>query len=1048
MSNVHPFMGKLSLDGKKGRKGIDEAKNWLNKSSPSNAINMTAQKLPSSRRIMFASSMVVFVCAICNINSTSRTLATIRRILCLDDGYTVKSPYIFGQNMRSMGRMSEQDVTARMNPPPIQGRRPIPSHIEMCQAFLKNRDDSLRGVTPTRVHITEDESVCSDWSTPHSSIFEIFSGQIINHVSQKYGVTYSHDCHKVKTPDTGDGLDWTTIQQEFPPSGLVLDDGSITEDDIVGLCKGCMSSFNAKQATSSVDKNHPNPSWFNPHSTHHCIVYPGSPRPLTTSEGEEDLAAEQEHRLKAQQAPIARVYKTAQDRLKLAAVKHKLQSIPAFSLANGMDVEDEEEKDGTVIYMDEGSMPMSLLQIQKNIPKSAKVISILASPLCVRSKWEEGFQEGESCMDYVNTMSENLQTLYPDAEVSSDVPVSTAASTSRMIRSKNLICPPGTISCALPALAKEEDTFAVVGESARRAATEQFYDFMSDSESFLQIANVDSGNVKSGLTRSVNGRFSRGETDVKNHNNDQGADMDLMKGLQAFEKSSRSSGDKADFADGCVKVRGRQGDWESDLEQEYVYGHLRTKKNSLLRGSSIEDVVSLEEEGQETRADGAGNKSEPMGGRGRSWADVNPECDIDLLNREGLCEVMNAMKLSVLQFIGDQYTEKQVKSFWSLLDLDNRDAGRVKEGNPGEFRKQVPCEKEKITFDVAFTPNEKLDSIPQRKPVDASSRYVAPQSNRKPEPINPIGRTDTHTTINHHNTNGWGGNGWGGNGAWGRVGGCWGNPYGAGCGCAPGAAGGNMAQPMAAGRTVASVAAPQSAPQFNQACQCIPFSDQYNYNYAHATQSVAAPQAVVQSAPQAVVNPYPYASGRQFVVAGLTPNQSYGNFVQGVDQFGRTVMNTVDANDIVVLRTGAAVPPTYGGTRRTQKSEAMSLEEIGDANNYLYKAVDEYQRRTRQTDLLTYDPAKSRLPYVHILDVAHMTHSHPLANEEEGSAKHRDLKSLPDLYDHWNHLLYSNMRDMAAAELARKSAQIQAKQHSAPPGSPYENSVPIVSFAG
>lgn len=202
-------------------------------------------------------------------------------------------------------------------------------------------------------------------------------------------------------------------------------------------------------------------------------------------------------------------------------------------------------------------------------------------------------------MDYVDTINEKLRVLYPDAEVTSDIPVSTAASTSRMIRSKTLICPPGTISCALPAMSKEDDTFAVVGESTRRQTTEQFYDFMSDSEPFLQIANVDNGNIgSSGLTRSNHGTVPRGKPEEQNIEKEE-----LLKGLQAFQTSSRSSGDQVDHADGCVKVRGRSGDWD---EKEFTYGHLRTSKNSLLRGSSIEDVVSQEEEGQESRSDTGG----------------------------------------------------------------------------------------------------------------------------------------------------------------------------------------------------------------------------------------------------------------------------------------------------------------------------------------------------------------------------------------------------------------------------------------------------------
>merc|ERR1712038_998827 len=118
--------------------------------------------------------------------------------------------------------------------------------------------------------------------------------------------------------------------------------------------------------------------------------------------------------------------------------------------------------------------------------------------------------------------------------------------------------------------------------------------------------------------------------------------------------------------------------------------------------------------------------------------------------------------------------------------------------------------------------------------------------------------------------------------------------------------------------------------------------------------------------------------------------------------------------------------------------------EIAKANGHLHRSVEEYRRRTRQADLLSYDPEKSKLPYVHVLDVTHMTHTHPLASE--GETENHDVEQVPNLYDHWNHLPYTNLRDMARAEVARNSSAMKAKQQVAPPGSPYENNVPLFPF--
>ena len=98
---------------------------------------------------------------------------------------------------------------------------------------------------------------------------------------------------------------------------------------------------------------------------------------------------------------------------------------------------------------------------------------------------------------------------------------------------------------------------------------------------------------------------------------------------------------------------------------------------------------------------------------GASWNEnVNPECALNLLNLNGLCEVVHIMGLGVIQFVGSQYTKKQVKSFWSLLSLEDRedldDIGQVpledgQDLNLHQYRKTAHSPKEGIAFDIVFT---------------------------------------------------------------------------------------------------------------------------------------------------------------------------------------------------------------------------------------------------------------------------------------------------------------------------------------------------------
>ncbi len=1010
---------KLSLNEYKPNYTMNEPQSLslLRKSALPSVCSMLPHKPGKhpSRRFVAATAIMLVGYVACSVNYSSSALENIRRILCLADGDPTPhaSPYIHGSQVeRNTGgktSISAEDIVERMNPPMIPARRPTPSHIELCEAFLQRRDAHLAGTQPEFldvIHITEDPAVCLDWSAPYVSLLQIFSGEVINQVAQKYGVTYSHDCQRTHVPNTGDGLDWTTVQQEFPASGLVLDDGSVSEEEVVGLCKGCLAGFNVEQAEASVTKNNPNPSWFQPQGTRHCIMYPGTTRPLVNSEDEIDLAAVQQQRLRAQDAPLGKLFKTIQDRMKLSAARYKLEHEPVLFGKSGLNIEDEEEQDGVVIVLDENSMAMSKIQVGKNIPPSVKTIQIIVTPLCVTAEWEDD----QTCIDYANFLQDSLQSLHPDAEVGIEVTTSSANAMTRMVRSRTLMCPPGTTNCLIPAMSKEENTFAVVGESMARSNTEKYFDFLSTNEYSIQIANLDNDSVHS------TGDMSRSSMTAD----------ELFEGLGAFGGGSDGGRVSGDYVDGCVELRGRIGDWE----QDFIYEDLSTTKNGLLRGSSVEDVVTDIEEGQRTR--GGAN----MNDRLRSFTDSNPECGLDMLNIHGLCEVVSAMQLGVIQFVGDKYTEEMVKSFWKLLGIDDGDSGEVPNSTttPKMYRKTVHCPKEKMSFDIVFTPNEKLED-PDRPPPKAinntpTKRYAPAQA-----PVAaPVGVDIGRGTYTGPGVGYVGGAGYGLRGGYGGHGGCWTDPYGAGCGCDP-----------ATMMRTATPPPPPPMPQYNPACQCVPFQQQYQYNYATAAQPynavpVAGRSALVQ--PGLVMPgtplPDPYLSGRQFIVGGVTPNQPYNDYVQAIDGFGRTVTNTVDSNDIVVLRTGAVIPEAYGGTRRTQRSDIMSEEEIEQANKYLHRSVDEFRRRTRQSDLLTYDPNKSKMPFVHILDVSHMTNAHPLS--KAGPEGHRDLAKVPNLYDHWNHLLYSNMRDIAAAELARNSQLFQSMQKAAPPGSPYQNS--------
>jgi hypothetical protein len=989
--------------------------------------------------------------ALAHMNSSSSTLDTIRRMLCQDDNV---SAYVRTTGVVS-GPQYAQEIVNQMGPPPIPSRRDPPSHVILCEEFL-NRKEALAAGNPVKNEflLKEDEAVCQDWSTPHVSLIEMFSSNIVSYVGQKYGVKYQHNCGKSKA-ESEDQHDWTTIQEGFPVSGLVLDNGAVNEDEVASLCRGCLLEHNEKTAQSTPSEENVNPNWFNRHNTHHCILYPGTSRPVINGKEETDMVALAEQREKAQTMPINSVLATIQDRLRLAAVEYEMENDVPDSVKDAFPSNPSvEHEDGVVIYLEDGSLPVEFKKYAQYVPLSAKTISVIVHPLCST----ETFSTGESCLHHASNLTSYLGVMHPNAVTEMDVVTSTAAAFSRMILAKYLICPPGTTGCLLPALSKEEGTFAVVAESTHRANTFHYYDFVSGYEDFLQIAHI-SDNASDDVARAQASAFKNLDGVTMNDFVTETSLSGAASSSSTFSGSdtSASNADGSDtspenldgaetrvdaqdldaftnlggYRDGCIELRGRLGTWEQDFD----YSDLVGEKADQLRGSSAaaqkttgryEGIGAGVDEKIKNVSGFQGVSGDPM------WREMEPECELDLLNKDGLCEVVATMKLSVIQFVGDEYTEEMVRSFWALLGLPNpSDSGKqpLEEGEPLErYRRTVECEIQRITFDVVFTPNESLvhtivaDPIP---PPDPIIRYVpvpAPVVPMTYPPVAPVdagantyaggngyvGGTPAYTGANTYG-------GYGGNGGnyW------WNQPY---------ASGGTTWNTNVA---VQGRGAPV-APSYNSQCSCVPFQQQY--------------QQYQTVQPQ----------GRQMIVAGMSPNMSYEQYCNQFNDFGRGLVDNINPNDVVVLRSGMAPHGACAGCatcgRRTKESQVMSQDELKAANDYMIRAVDEYRRRTRQLDMTQYDPSRSGKPNIHFLDVSSMTYSHPHAQASSPDNEHsrklcqsQQMQTAP-MYDSWNHLLYSNMRDLAAAEMGQAQGPGGLSSpfyQSAPQGSPYQNGVPF-----
>jgi len=993
-------------------------------------------------------------------------------------------------------------LLSQMDSPRIPGRRNPPSHIALCTEFLHRRE--LHEEHPdrpftTHFHVEEDDAVCRDWSTPHSAIMQMLSADIVAFFGQKYGITYVHNCQRDKAPtETTDGLDYTTMQEEWPNSGLILDNGVIEEDLVANLCKGCIHGFNLEQQKhdelNDADPDDPNPPWFHPHQTHHCILYPNTSRPLINDQQEVDLVAVTEQRAMAKESPFSHIIETVMDRFQSAAgmIKMEIGDPPIATMAPGgmaqaakrllfgnanenQDLAHKqrvlaeapfvpfgtnvEEQNGAVIYLDDGSVPIKLMQYAKYIPSTVSTIDVLYSPLCS----SVFLSNGERCVKHALDIEIYMKQMYPDSFVKSHMIASTAAAYSRMILAKFLVCPPGTSACLMPALSKEEDTFAVVAESPEDLGTWQYFDFVDTYSDNLQVAHVDTvlgpatgstadNNPDNAVTAEAAASDSTADT----------ADTTTEGGNPLVAARAGATGTGMDFdaflgtgehRDGCVELRGKLGSWEldyayEDLKEENVAAHLR--------GQSNVDVAEDRFSATEAQPDSS------VEARFGAWnEDVNPDCALDMLNLNGLCEVVTIMGLGVIQFVGDQYTEEQVKSFWALLGLndpdDPNDSGAVFEDGQSlpQYRKTAHCPREGVAFDIVFTPNEYLvQTVEVEGPIvirNPETRYVpiedtqsvvnnyfydnSQTTNDHSSATSTTANTDTASSYYNSRADvqsrtdtasNWASQPYGGTGGYGGGGGYGG--YGGGGGY------GGMGMGMGIGFAM--------MPVFSAGCCCVPFQNQYNQYAGGGAGGTGGGGGIAPTGTGKVLDTggVPTAGPRQVVVAGQTPNTDLETYIEGIDEFNRGITDYASENDVVILRTGFETNTqvaSTGGRRAKETVQKMSPHELNKANKYLIKSVDEYRRRTKQMDMVGNDPTRSGLPSIHILDISHMTNTHPHAKHIPHGRRNEQVASL---YDHWNHLLYSNLRDIAAAERKRKT-QMQHWVESAPKGSPYHNGV-------
>lgn len=338
-----------------------------------------------------------------------------------------------------------------------------PTHITLCRELI-SRNSEVQD-TPTNpffnsnritkyglleVHETKED--CTDWKRPHSTLMQIISSSIVAYVGQPFSLKYSHNCHSTISANPDLEFDVTTAQQVFTQTPITLDENILSLQDVVyELCQNCVDQENDPvliQKRKYMKERHIE-------DTHHCFLFPDKGDVHTGFVVQQEGDTPTEEILDVDD----KIVHTALEAV-LPLVRNRLWHVSVDWSPNAH-IPARDPKAGAVIYLDATqSVPIPFHFFHTHVPKGVTHLSIITSPACAKSTLTN-----KSCYIYGLELKEYLEAELTEIEVSFDLVSSTATAYSRMIQTHTLLCPPGTTTCLLPALARESTKDTIIFES-------------------------------------------------------------------------------------------------------------------------------------------------------------------------------------------------------------------------------------------------------------------------------------------------------------------------------------------------------------------------------------------------------------------------------------------------------------------------------------------------------------------------------------------------------------------------------------------------------
>jgi len=392
--------------------------------------------------------------------------------------------------------------------PPISkfmnNEQPVePSHVTLCRELVRrnkialsiNQDDADEwSKLSTSFVVHESNENCVDWSSPHHSLMNIISSYVVAYGGRSFGLDYRPNCqHTVGSLESKYDVefDLTTIQHILPQLPMPVNEQKMGMGELVyTLCGQCLDDHdNLNQNMLSQRQQ----------SSRHCLIFPdvgdvhlervpsrnnknsNRPNDMDNSNNFEQEIAVTTSGKKVSTALVA-VLPLVSNRLNHAATDYAYHSkIPGHDPMYGV-----------VIYFDAGlSLGLNFQLYLQYIPPTTSHVSILTDPTCVEENMGDMpcIRYGLEFKDYLTSYFRSTQGNgnLPPPGVSFDIVSSTAALFSRMINSHLLICPPGTITCLLPALSKQGNKETVMMETPNKPSTYKWFTYLGADISNVRV---------------------------------------------------------------------------------------------------------------------------------------------------------------------------------------------------------------------------------------------------------------------------------------------------------------------------------------------------------------------------------------------------------------------------------------------------------------------------------------------------------------------------------------------------------------------------------